>query len=258
MLLEGREIVFRGNTGSWNYNLGREKDLLDLDGNVILKASDKDYKAFALPTFEELYSGQRFKKSVITATQDNDIHDVRKMADLFFKSNLAYLEVLYSKDVYVNSYHPEMKEIYDLRHDIFKMNLPQMYKSLKGTYFEKMKNLDKGTEGTKYLVEQFTYDTKQAQHAYRYLDFGIKYAEKDFESVEYALRYWGDAKEFIVSILEGFFYKENFERLTKFIYESRFLHLEEYYMAQPVNIELKEHLENLIMKMVKRSITAKF
>jgi len=254
MELLGHKVVLKALVGSWNYNLGRKKDLHFDDGRFI-KKSDKDYKLYTLPTFEELYKGERFKHTDITDTEDREFHDVRKLPELFFKSNLAYLEILHSKELWINEEYEEIKEIYELRDDIFRMNLPQMFNSLGGTFRQKLSLIDKGTEGTQYLVDQFGYDTKQAQHGVRYLDFGIKYAESDFTDAEGSLRYVGEDLVFMQDTMNGLLDRDTYVRYAKFIDSSRFRHLKEKFHSHPVDLELKEHLDNLVMKMVKKHIT---
>ena len=56
--------------GSHNYNLTTEN-------------SDKDYKLFILPEFEDLYSGNLFSTpNVVSSTMDYDIHDIRQLPKL--------------------------------------------------------------------------------------------------------------------------------------------------------------------------------
>ncbi|PGO60570.1 nucleotidyltransferase domain-containing protein [Priestia megaterium] len=252
MKLLDREVVLKALVGSWNYNLGIEEDII-VEDDKIIKASDKDYKALVLPNFNELYKGERFKNATITDTVDYEIHDVRKMPELFWKANLSYLEMLFSKDLWISG-NPEMQEIYNLRHEIFNMNLPKMYDALGGTFRHKMGLLNKATEGTQYLVDQFGYDVKQAQHAYRFINFGVRYEETGFKDPETALRYIDDDLDFMHTIKTGFFLQENFERFANFYYESAFIHLEEKYKSQPVNTELKVHLDELVMSLVEKSI----
>ena len=47
-----RETVFKALVGSHNYNLAD-------------KNSDKDYKVFVLPTFEDLYNGVQYSKQTV-------------------------------------------------------------------------------------------------------------------------------------------------------------------------------------------------
>lgn len=236
-----RDVVLKSLVGSHNYNLNTPE-------------SDRDYKVYVTPTFEELYNNKRFAESIVNHTDGNDydIHDIRKLPELLFKANLNYLETFYSKDLIVDA--RELNEIFNRRNEVFNINLPQLFKSCGGTFLQKMKQLPKGTEGTQHLVDKFGYDTKQAQHAYRNLHFCVKYAETDFKDVEYALRYDGEDLEFMMEIKNGHFTQENFERFVYFYHDSRFVHIKEQYLAQPVNIELKEHVDNQIMKLVKRNL----
>ena len=239
MKILNRDVVLKALVGSHNYNLNTE-------------TSDKDYKVYVLPTFKELYKNERYAKSIVGVDEDLDIHDVRKLPELFFKANLNYLEVLYSKHIIVDS--DEIRQMFKLRSQIFNMNLPRLFNACGGTYLQKMKLLPKGTEGTQHLVDQYGYDTKQAQHAYRNLNFIVRYADTDFTDVEHALRYDGEDLEFMLEIKNGSFTQENFERFVRFYHDSRFVHLKEKYHAQPVNEELKETIDNLIMKLVKKGI----
>ncbi|UGO50994.1 nucleotidyltransferase [Bacillus phage vB_BanS_Nate] len=247
-----RNVVMKALVGSNNYSLNTEQR--EIEGRIIL-ASDKDYKAFITPTFEELYRKTMFAKSEIGVEEDIEIHDVRKLPDLFWKANLNYLEPLYSKELWLDD-SIEMKEIYNLRQEIFNMNLPTMIKSLYGTYRQKMKLLPKGTESTQVLVDLFGYDTKQAQHAYRHLDFAIKYAELDFKNPEQAFRYSGGDLDFMTEMKFGSFRQEVFENMIQFIEESRFKHIEAKYEVMKPNEELKEHVDNLIMSLVRKNLVA--
>jgi len=252
MELNGRKVVMRALVGSHNYKLAT-KEMVHTKTGIVFPASDKDYKAYVLPTFEELYNQKMFQDTIITPTEDVDAHDVRKMVDLFFKANLNYLEPLFSTELWFEG--EEMQEIVKLRNQIFNMNLPKLFNALGGTFLQKMKLLPKGTEGTQFLVDLFGYDTKQAQHAFRMLDFAVRYEATGFKDVEKALRYEDYAdNEFMLDIKTGFFTKENFERFVYFYHDSRFVHLKEKYHAQPVNLELKEHLDSLVMKMVRKHI----
>ena len=63
---------------------------------------------------------------------------------------------------------------------MMKMNLKYLYDACIGMHYNKMKYLEKGTEGTKHLVEKYGYDTKQAVHAWRILDFLRAFADNEF------------------------------------------------------------------------------
>lgn len=236
-----RETLLKSLVGSHNYNLNT-------------KDSDKDYKLFVAPTFEDLYKGEKFTEQVVTATEDYTIHDIRKLTDLLFKANVNFLEVLASNEISIREDSSELEEILSLKNDIFKMNLPHLFNGCKGMHLQKMKLLDKGTEGTQHLVDEFGYDTKQALHAYRCMRVIVDFEETGFNDFEGAIRYGGEDLEFMMSIRNGFFEKEVFENFAQHYRESTFMKLAEKYGQQPVNYELKEHLESLVMKLVEREI----
>jgi hypothetical protein len=244
MKMENREVVLQALVGSHNYNLATPE-------------SDKDYKVFVAPTFEELYMGTKYQKDIIKHPNDgNDysIHDVRKIPDLFYKANLNYLEILSSNDLTIADGNPELNKIYSMRKEIFKMNLPHLYNACKGMFFNKMKLIYKGTEGTQHLVDMFGYDTKQAQHSFRCMDFIEKFEATGFEDFDGALRYSGKDEEWMRSIKDGELRPEVFENFAKHFYESRFIHLSKKYNEQPVNNELKAEIDSLIMSLVKRNL----
>jgi hypothetical protein len=244
MKMENREVVLQALVGSHNYRLNTPE-------------SDRDYKVFVAPTFEELYMGTRYQKDILKHPDDgNDysIHDVRKIPDLFFKANLNYLEILSSNEIVIPSGNFEINKIYSMKKEIFKMNLPHLYNACKGMYFNKMKLIYKGTEGTQHLVDEFGYDTKQAQHAYRCMNFIAKFEATNFEDFDGAIRYSGEDEEFMRFIKSGGFRVEVFQNFVKHYYESVFIHLGRKYNAQPVNFELKDEIDRLIMSLVKRNL----
>jgi hypothetical protein len=236
-----REVVLKALVGSHNYNLANEE-------------SDKDYKVFITPTFEELYNGTQFSKQIITPTEDNDIHDIRKLSNLFFKANVNFLEVLASNEIIIPDGNPEINKIYEMRKDIFKMNLPHLYNACKGMYYNKMKLVHKGTEGTQHLVDAYGYDTKQALHAYRSLKVIVDFEATNFEDFAGAIRYSGEDLQFMLEVRHGFYKFEVFENFIDHYMDSQFTQLAKKYNEQPVNLELKAEIDNLIMSLVKRNL----
>lgn len=172
--------------GSHNYNLNDED-------------SDKDYKLFVLPTFDDLYGGQHFTKQSTSDSEDYSIHDIRKIPDLFWKANINFLEMLYSKDVQV---HKDLSFLFEERQTWSLMNIPCLISSCEGMFFEKLKHLEKGTSTTQIFVERFGYDTKQLLHAYRCLDFMIRLFQFDL-NFSHALYYTDEDKNFMMSMKKG-------------------------------------------------------
>ena len=118
----GRTVAFKSLVGSHNYNLNTPE-------------SDKDYKVFVLPTFDDLYFNNSFSKSYIGETEDFDTHDIRKCSSLWYKANVNFLEVLFSKRFLVNAELDDKSklliyQIYDMRNDIAKMNLKYLKSGL--------------------------------------------------------------------------------------------------------------------------------
>ena len=176
-----RQVVMQCLVGSHNYNLNTPE-------------SDMDYKIFVCPTFEDLYTGNSHSESIIGQNMDFDIHDIRKMDNLLYKANVNFLEVLFSQSVIINpQLHPkankQVEELFSMKHDIAKMNLPYLYHACIGMYHNKMKYLEKGTSGTQHLVDKFGFDTKQALHSYRILDFLERFAQNEFSDFGQAIYY---------------------------------------------------------------------
>lgn len=234
-----RVHVMKALVGSHNYNLSTPE-------------SDKDYKIFVMPTILDLYKGKMYSKATISSTFDYDLHDVRKLSQLFWKANINFLEVLYSTEYYIFNRH--IKEIYDLRKEIVRMNLPYLYNACRGMHFEKMKRLDKSSDGTQFFVEQHGYNTKEALHAYRVLDFIIRFATTEFEDFEWAMRYDEQGREKMLTIKNGEFSKDQFENLV-FDKMKTFNAHRDLYCRQIPNQELIDRLEQIIYSMVCESIT---
>ncbi|WP_090739379.1 DNA polymerase beta superfamily protein [Paenibacillus sp. Mc5Re-14] len=236
MIIE-RSILVKALVGSHNYNLATPE-------------SDKDYKIFTMPTFDDLYRGKMYSKADVGLEFDFDVHDIRKMVALFWKANINFLEVLYSKENHI--YDKNIKEIYNLRKDIVRMNLPYLYNACRGMHFEKMKRLDNPTEGTAHLIEKYGYNTKEALHAYRVLDFITRFAYTDFEDFEWAMTYDENLRERMLEIKNGEYPKVTFQMLIR-QKMSQFEKFDQAYYSQKPNEELKQHIDLIIYNMIKEN-----
>lgn len=180
-LTSKRTILFKSLVGSHNYNLNDA-------------TSDKDFKVIVAPNFEDLYLGSMFSKQRVGNLFDIEVHDVRKLSSVWTKANINFIEILFSKDIIVNptlnkKTRELIHELFAMKQDIAKMNLKYLCNSCMGMHTQKMKLLTKGTSGTMDLVEKFGYDTKQAQHAYRVLDFLERFYKTDFLDFHGAIWY---------------------------------------------------------------------
>lgn len=119
---------FKALVGSHNYNLNT-------------KDSDKDYKEFFYPSFDDLYSGEKYSKSVTGEMEDVEYHDIRKLPDMLWKSNVNFLEVLFS--IEVKQYDLLYKELHNKREKIARMNLPYLYDACMGMFYKKKKEYER-------------------------------------------------------------------------------------------------------------------
>ncbi|GAB6253631.1 hypothetical protein BCSAG_49490 [Bacillus cereus] len=237
----GRKIVLKALTGSHNYKLATPE-------------SDEDYKVFVLPTFEDLYKGNMYANSTVTETVDHDTHDIRKLPELLFKSNIAYTELLYADKIYFNAM---LNELIELRDEIMTINLPQFWKSCGGMYLNRMKKLEKGTDGTQHLVDKYGYNTKEAMHMFRTIYIPVKFAKQGFKDYEKAIKCEQWERDFLLAIKHGMFSLEEFKEFITLYHDTYFVPLKEVYCSKPVNKKLKERLEDIVMELVEAHITGR-
>ena len=150
-----------------------------------------------------------------------DVHDIRKVSSLWWKANVNFLEVLYSDEIIINPKlsrytKGKIQDIFSIKEDIVKMNLPYLYNACIGMHLTKKKQIDKGTQSTQQLVDKYGYDTKQALHAIRILEFLMRFADNGFKDFKSAIRYedYDLYKTRLISIKNGKFSKELFEQLA--------------------------------------------
>ena len=86
--IAGRKVILWALVGSRGCGLATEE-------------SDEDRFALVSPLFEDLYRGNMYHKQTVTLTEDVDVHDVRKLPDLLWKSSPVMLSVLFSPEILV-------------------------------------------------------------------------------------------------------------------------------------------------------------
>lgn len=231
---QGREIAVEALVGSHNYNLNTA-------------SSDKDFKYFVLPTFEDLYHGKFFSSADQSDTLDYSVHDVRQLSSLLWKANVNFVEVLFSKQV---EFDPDLSFLFDNRERWAKMNLPTFKNATYGMHLQKMKDLHKGTAKTDVLVEKFGYDTKQATHALRCLYVLEKYAET--ESMEKAL--WfnkGKKRDTLLAVKAGELTEPEFLEVVANWHTHVWGELGKAYNDTRADNDLKNELDDLMFKYIK-------
>lgn len=223
------------------------------------KDSDRDYKLFIMPEFDDLYDNALFTTpNIVTKELDYDIHDIRKLPRLAWKANINYIEGLFSTDVESDfgvELPYEIVELFKMNERIAHMNLPKFFDACIGTYNQKMLLLNTGTESTQELVAKFGYDTKQACHAFRNLDILVRYAATDFESFEDALRYGTNVgfRDLVLDIKHGKLTRKEFLSVAN-THKNTAEALKEKYKSQPVDEECLKLMNDLVRQLVRKYI----
>jgi hypothetical protein len=167
----GYEVVCTCLQGSQNYGLDEysEDYCSDIDTKSIILPKLKDF-IMALPPVS--------KVEVMDNDEHAEVKDIRIMFEMFRKMNVSYIELLYSKYVYIN---PKWVDyIYNLflyRDEIASFNRNQFIKCIYGMALEKQKALCHPYPATMDKIEKFGYDGKQLSHCRRLLNFLGKYLD---------------------------------------------------------------------------------
>lgn len=238
-----RKEIFRALVGSHNYNMNTEE-------------SDKDYKVFIAPTFDDLFSNNMYSETEIGEDVDYDVHDIRKIANLFWKSNVNFMEVLFSEEITVPETISEtakknLEWIFENKEQIARINLPYLFNACVGMHINKVKLIDKYTTGTEELYNKYGYDTKSAMHSIRILLFLEEFSLTYFKDFKKAIWMDEENKEFLLNIKNGMFTREEFIKCAEDLKcKIEGLYKEQYYAYNP-NEKLKEELTLRIKEIVR-------
>jgi len=238
--LGDRKLVFAALVGSHNYNLARPD-------------SDKDYKVFCFPSFEDLYNGKMYTKNFVSDEYDYLVHDVRRLPEFLFKGNYSFLEVLFS-DV-VGDYETGMNLflfLHENRNELVKMNLTNMYNAALGSAYEKRKKLSYVSPSTQTDVLTYGYSRKEAVHAARLYQLLIKYVET--EDYQQALKVEGFRKEVLLDLYAGKYSLEEVQNLLDMYKHLAQLTENFYYHSTQPNHKLYEELKSLVKQTVKQEL----
>ena len=164
--INNRKLVIKALTGSHNYNLNGP-------------TSDKDYKFFVLPTFEDLFYGDRFSNSVNSPEQDYTVQDIRQLTNCLWKANINFLEVLCSTDY---TGRGEISEFLQTnKKELCRMHLWYLYSACIGMSHERLKRV-RALAGKPKTGKNFS-------HAVRVLDFLCRFEASGFEDFFGAIWY---------------------------------------------------------------------
>lgn len=241
-----RQWLIKSLVGSHNYNLNTE-------------TSDKDYKIFVLPTFDDLFKGEKFSKCTTSEEEDLSIHDIRMLTNMLYKSNVNFIEVLFSIELIINpelspSNYKMITDIIKNREEYAKMNLPYLWEACIGMYYQNSKKMNYISLKDNNCNRLF--DSKKAMTAYRILDFldryyiNLKY--NVYQPFKNAIYYNSEEKEALLYIRNEAGKPEVDELL-----ENKFNKIQKYkdfYKESKVDEKLKLELERDIKKLVYKNI----
>lgn len=228
-----RKDSFIALVGSHNYNLNTE-------------SSDYDFKSFFYPSFDDLYSGEKYSKARTSDNEDTEFHDVRKLPDMLWKSNVNFVEVLFSKGASVLD-SGLYRELHNRREDIARMNLPYLYDACMGMFYKKKKEYERDLNN----CSEWSKVCKHIMSASRIVDFLHRYEMNgwDFEA---AFSYEDDEymRGTLMSIRNGKY--ESKTELDVFIdgAENLLNAIKSRYKEQKEDIETKEWLYNVVKSYV--------
>lgn len=230
-----RNISFTVIVGSHNYNLNNEH-------------SDEDYKAFFIPNFDDLYNGDQKSKSLTSQQKDIEYHDVRKLPKMLWQSNVNFLEILFS--IKVEKYDKLYDELYNLRNEIARINLPYLFNACVGMFKQKLIAVEKmlnkqysSYENNKEVIN------KHLMGAYRILDFLNRFYQSNFNDFKHSITYYNEEREFLMNIKQGLYPLNELNlMLDQKLKET--MKLEEYYVKNQPN----EQLYNLIKDIIKNHV----
>lgn len=180
-LINNPKWFFLALQGSWNYDLGYEN-------------SDVDSKILVLPSFEDFALNHQPKSytHVMPNEEHVDVKDIRLMFQNFWKQNINFLEILFTKYVLVNPlYEQEYNELVALRERIAFYDPHKLYNCMCGMGYEKFKALKHPYPTIKDKIEKYGYDGKQLHHILRMEEFmrALKYGQTFEEALTTYPRY---------------------------------------------------------------------
>ena len=192
-IIENRNYnwIMIGLCGSQNYDLHHE--FSDVDTNVIL-----------LPAFEDFCLNRKpiSTTSILENNEHIDLKDIRLMFQCFRKQNLNFVELLFSKYMFVNiKYIPFFNPLIERREEIAHYNNYLTVNCLVGMGMEKYKALEHPYPGIIEQINKYGYDPKQLHHILRIEEFLKRYIKG--ESYENCLI--SKEKNYLVKVKKGLY-----------------------------------------------------
>lgn len=127
-------------------------------------SSDFDFKAFVLPSFDDLYNNARISITEPTDYGLVEIKDIRLLPELIMKGNVSIVEILYTKVYWVKSHSAEFKS---LREGLVANNMGNLSKSVYYTAKKKHSEMCHKTARNSGEIDAIGYEKKQLHHLAR-------------------------------------------------------------------------------------------
>ena len=195
----GYEVVCIMLQGSQNYNLDEYSQEY---------WSDVDTKAIVLPHFSDFCENKPPVSTTIKLEcgEQIDVKDIRTMFGLFRKSNIQFIELLYTKYKIINKkYKKIINEIFERRDEIALHDITRLVKTIAGMAKQKQAALCHPYPTIAARIEEYGYDGKQLSHCVRLLDFLDKFSNNlDIENC-----YWYEDMDYKRTILMNYKKQKN-------------------------------------------------
>lgn len=161
------DYFFLALQGSQNYGLADEE-------------SDIDSKILTIPSLNNLVFKLKPQNKVHIMDNDEhcDLKDIREYFRIMRKSNINFVEVLFSRYVLVNpKYQRQWQTLQNFREDIARLNPVRAVKCMKGMASEKLHALRHEYPSRMYWIKKYGFDPKQLSHLSRIHYFVYKYIQ---------------------------------------------------------------------------------
>lgn len=166
---QGYEVFGVYLQGSQNYGL----DVYDEDYK-----SDIDVKAMIIPSLRDLILNKKLVSTTIELENKEhiDIKDIRLMFDCFYKQNINFLEILFTKYKVINPKYKKWDDyLSNIAEAIVKYDYRAALNCMSGMAMQKYVALKHPYPSLVDKIEKFGYDPKQLHHIVRMKDFMEKF-----------------------------------------------------------------------------------
>ena len=140
--------------------------------------SDIDTKALTIPSFKDIVKNSKPQNKVFMMENEEhcDLKDMREYFKIMRKSNINFVEVIFTKYALVNSkYKEEYDYLINNNERIARLNPSRAVKCMAGMAREKFHALCHEYPSRMYYIETFGFDPKQLSHLVRIEYFTEQY-----------------------------------------------------------------------------------